>query len=313
MIKIRNYLICSLSILLLSGCVQKPVYVQSYKAPTVKKLVIAKTVGVTGAAGELKRLTFGGYEELVSKLSNDKNWLLIDTYSIENGVRSNTIIQKLNVHSGAKMILTPANSDNKRAIWSSYDESIIFTTKRSGSAIVESMGVNGENGVKFITNSSLGTSSDANMNKEGTDIVFVLNDSISMINPNGTQIRMFGNGFGPKFSPNGEKVLFAKKAGDYIHLFTMRNNGTELMEITSEAANDYEGSWSPDGNKIAFISNRANNHNHLYVMDAAGDNIIQLTDGEFDVSSLDWGDDGFIYFSANAGGNRDIWKLKPIK
>lgn len=317
--KIKSLLIFGFtSSLLFTGCgeVHQPIQLNYTPAPVVKvKKVpkIAKTVGITGAAGELKRLTYGGYEELVSSLSNDKQWLLLDTYSIKNGIRSNNIVQKLNVKSGSKMILTPANSNNKRAVWSKKDDKIIFTSKRSGSAIVESMGVEGESGIRFITNSSLGDASEPDINKKGDDIAFVLNDSISMIKPNGTQVRMFGNGFSPKFSPSGEKILFSRVAGDFIHLFSMKTNGTQLMEITSETANDFEGSWSPDGKKIAFISDRANNHKHLYIMNSNGSNVIQLTDGNFDVSSLHWGTDGYIYFSANAGGNRDIWVLKPNK
>jgi hypothetical protein len=140
-------------ILLTAGCTQElPIQVKPIEKP---QPVIAKVVGITGAAGELKRLTYGGHEELVSSLSNDKEWLLLDTYSLDKGKRSNNIIQKLSLKTGAKMILTPANSVNQGAVWSNNDKSIIFTTKRSGSAIVESMGVDGENGVKFITNNSL--------------------------------------------------------------------------------------------------------------------------------------------------------------
>jgi TolB protein len=296
--------------LLFSACSQKEapvVVVKPVQQVKVVKPVIVKSVNVTGAAGELKRLTFGGYEELVSELSSNGEWLLIDTYS----KGSNKIIQKLNVLNGQKMILTPANSSNSRAVWSKNDKKIIFTTNRSGSTIAESMGVNGESGIKFITNSSLGKADSANINSAKDDIVFVLNGSISLIKPNGTQIRMFGTGRSPKFSPNGKRILFIRDDGNYFHIFVMNKNGNSLMQLTSETYNDYEAVWSPDGKRIAFLSDRSNNHIHLYVMDINGRNLTQLTDGNYNVSSLDWGDDGYIYFSANAGGNRDIWRLKP--
>ena len=46
-------------------------------------------------------------------------------------------------------------------------------------------------------------------------------------------------------------------------------------------------------------------------MTSNGQRVTQLTDGYFDIDSLTWGEDGYIYFSANAGGNWDIWRLEP--
>lgn len=45
-------------------------------------------------------------------------------------------------------------------------------------------------------------------------------------------------------------------------------------------------------------------------MDVNGQNVVQLTDGNLDVHSVDWGNDNYIYFTSSAGGNWDIWRLK---
>ncbi len=42
-----------------------------------------------------------------------------------------------------------------------------------------------------------------------------------------------------------------------------------------------------------------------------GQGLTQLTEGKFNIHSASWEKDGFIYFSADAGGNIDIWRLKP--
>lgn len=312
--KMKKQILISLTVavIIFTGCEQKQQQAVYTPPKLIKKIKKDdKSVSVTGAAGQLKRLTFGGLEELVSEVSSDNKWLLMDTYSVNNKKRSNTVIQKLNIDNGQKMILTPANSSNSRAVWTDDNQKMIFKTNRSGSTIAESMGINGESGIKFITNSSLGKSYEPNINEAKNDIVFVLNGSISMVKPDGTQIRMFGSGHSPKFSPDGKKVLFIQDDGNFNHIFTMNKNGNSLMQLTSETFDDYEAVWSPDGKRIAFISNRANEHNHLYVMDLNGRNLFQLTDGNYDISSLDWANDDYIYFSANAGGNRDIWRLKP--
>lgn len=306
----KKILYCGLVAAFLSGCnqeVRQPV-VRYESVPEIDK-----SVNVTGAAGELKRLTYGGPEELVSSVSKDGNWILMDTYSIENGVKSKIIIQKLNTVTSQKMILSPMNSSNERAVWSQNDSKFIFTTDKAGVIIAESMGVNGENGVRFITTSALGKAYSPHYNEVNKEITFVLNGSIAIVNLDGYQIRMYGEGELPKFSHDGKKVLFIRSDGNYRHIFIMNQDGTSLIQLTTETSNDYEAVWSPDDKKIVFISDRANKHNHLFVIDVDGRNLTQLTDGNYNVSSLDWGADGYIYFSANAGNNRDVWRLKLNK
>ena len=48
--------------------------------------------------------------------------------------------------------------------------------------------------------------------------------------------------------------------------------------------------WSPNGKKIAFISDRDSNR-QIYVMDANGGNVTQLTDTPFLDSHPDWSPD----------------------
>jgi Tol biopolymer transport system component len=76
-------------------------------------------------------------------------------------------------------------------------------------------------------------------------------------------------------------------------------------------ANDFSATFSPDGKYISFISDRAGNHRHLFIMKANGQDLTQLTEGKFNVYSASWEGDGFIYFSADAGNNINIWRLKP--
>ena len=312
-----NYVVMTgvLSVFIGCGDVQPYQEIEDYTPPPVVKVKPKPKpkvrVQVTGAAGELKRLTFGGVEEFVDDVSKNGKWLLIDTYSKnKNGDKSNTVIQKLNIKNNMRMILTPTNSSNWRANWADNDTKFVFSTDRAGVTIAESMGVNGEQGVRFITTAAMGKSYNPNYSQKLNEVTFTLNGNIAIININGTSLRMFGQGNLPKFSPNGKRVLFIRNDGNYDHIYIMNNNGTGLMEITNENANDTEAVWSPDGKKIAFISDRTGKYRHLFVMDITGRNLIQLTNGNYNVTSLNWGRDGYIYFSANVNNNNDIWRLK---
>ena len=46
-------------------------------------------------------------------------------------------------------------------------------------------------------------------------------------------------------------------------------------------------------------------------MSSNGSLVTQLTNGDFDVRNIAWSKRGDVYFSANAGGNWDVWSLRP--
>jgi Tol biopolymer transport system component len=300
-----------LSVAVFSGCQKQP---KKTLAPTPKAQPKVKpkpinSVSVTGSAEALKRLTVGGPHEKVLSLSPDKKWLLIETYKNKS---SNHIIQKMKLSNNIKMLLTPDSSSSRYGVWHPNQKSFIFSTDRMrNSSIVQSMGINGGSGVRFITKSSLGQAKYPDITSDAKKIVFSVDGNLAMVNPNGMDLIMFGAGYRPKFSPDNKQILFIQKVGDYRHIYTMRTDGQEIFQLTSDQARDYGANWSPNGKKIAFVSDRVGGHRHLFIMNNDGSNIIQLTDGAFNINSIEWGDDGYIYFSADAGGNEDVWRLKP--
>lgn len=298
------------TLMMINGCAKpkaKPV-VKFNPPPVVKPKLPAGTVSVTGSAEALKRLTVGGPVEKVLSLSPDKKWLLMEIYK----KNKNHVIQKMKLSNGLRILLTPESSSSRYGVWYPDQKSFVFATDRMGTyAIVQSIGINGGSGVRFITKSSLGNAIQPDVTSDGKHIIFSVNGNLAMVQPNGMNLIMFSSGYRPRFSPDNKKILFFQKVGDYRHLYIMDTNGQDMTQLTSEKANDYAANWSPDGKKIAFVSDRVGGHNHIFVMDKDGSNIVQLTNGDYDIHSLEWGKDGFIYFSADAGGNEDVWRLKP--
>ena len=296
-----------IAVTVFTGCQKQP---KIALAPTPQPVVHqVSSVSVTGSAEALKRLTVGGPHEKVLSLSPDKKWLLIETYKTKS---SNHIIQKMKLSNNLKMLLTPDSSSSRYAVWHPNQKSFIFSTDRMrNNSIVQSMGVNGGSGVRFITKSSLGQAKYPDISSDGKKIIFSVDGNLAMVNPNGMNLIMYGAGYRPKFSPDNKHMLFIQKVGDYRHIYTMRTDGQEIFQLTSEQARDFGANWSPSGKKIAFVSDRVGGHRHLFIMDNDGSNVTQLTDGAFNINSIEWGDDGYIYFSADAGGNEDVWRLKP--
>jgi probable HAF family extracellular repeat protein len=130
---------------------------------------------------------------------------------------------------------------------------------------------------------------------------------------------------GPAFSPNGSKIAFFSKPRDNngIHeIYTMDANGINKVRLTDNAFFDGYPSFSSDGSKIAFQSERTG-RDDIFVMNADGTDQISLTDasdGDYDPS---WapgyvpppgetppGDaGGKIAFTSNRDGNSEIYVM----
>ena len=105
----------------------------------------------------------------------------------------------------------------------------------------------------------------------------------------------------PAFSPDGTQVAVMSLTEQ-----AARNDGSSQIHLLN-AEGDFERAitwdtwanvspvWSPDGEQIAFLSERDGTYNSfaLYVMDTHGDNLKKLSDAVFSESSiLSWSPDG---------------------
>ncbi len=90
------------------------------------------------------------------------------------------------------------------------------------------------------------------------------------------------------------KIAFTSMRDGNTEIYVMDGDGSNQRRVTVNPARDELPTWSPDGAKIAFVSNRNNvnkDHKQIWVIDADGKNPIRLTDG-FGDSNPDWSPDG---------------------
>ncbi len=65
------------------------------------------------------------------------------------------------------------------------------------------------------------------------------------------------------------------------------------INLTTDRANDVFPAWSPDGTQITFSSDRADKGNlDVYVMNADGTGVTQLTDAPGEDRGTSWTSDG---------------------
>ena len=99
-----------------------------------------------------------------------------------------------------------------------------------------------------------------------------------------------GMDLAPSGSPDGQKLAFASERNGNFDIYVTTVDGTgSARQLTKDPANDSFPVWSPDGRKIAFISTRNGNDTEIFVMDADGSNLIQLTNIDILPTLKGWG------------------------
>jgi TolB protein len=57
----------------------------------------------------------------------------------------------------------------------------------------------------------------------------------------------------------------------------MNADGSDTVQLTTDASNSAYPSWSPDGSRILFESDRGDGNANIFVMNVDGTNVVQLT------------------------------------
>lgn len=104
----------------------------------------------------------------------------------------------------------------------------------------------------------------------------------------------------PRLSPDGKRVVYtvseavmtADKSEFVTQLWLASTDGKENFQLTFNEKSSLNPKWSADGNWIAFISNRKENKNNLYVLPLRGGEAEPLTEVKSAVANFEWSPDG---------------------
>ncbi len=144
---------------------------------------------------------------------------------------------------------------------------------------------------------------------DGTKIAFVSgrdgNDEIYVMNADGSnQTRLTSNAsfdFDPTWSPDGTKIAFTStrdfpgitgNIANGFEVYVMGADGSNPIRLTNNSASDVQPSWSPDGTRIAFTTQRTGLP-LVFVMNANGSNQVNITQSTtLDSADPEWSPDG---------------------
>jgi dipeptidyl aminopeptidase/acylaminoacyl peptidase len=104
----------------------------------------------------------------------------------------------------------------------------------------------------------------------------------------------------PRVSPDAKRVVYTVSEAvttadksEFVTQIWMANIDTKQnFQMTFGDKSSTNPKWSPDGNWIAFTSNRKDNKNNLYLLNVNGGEAEPLTDVKSSVSDFAWSPDG---------------------
>jgi len=105
----------------------------------------------------------------------------------------------------------------------------------------------------------------------------------------------------PLWSPKGDRIAFVRRnrAGDF-QVFTIQPDGSGLTQLTRTHGNDAHLAWSPDGERLLFVTSRMGfkdealytdapqPYGEVFAMKADGTDVQQLTDDQWEEGGPAW-------------------------
>ncbi len=173
---------------------------------------------------------------------------------------------------------------------------ITFDSDRDGNREIYVMGPDGSDPINLSNNPT----DDRNpvWSPDGSRIVFVSDRDggpfLYVMNADGSDVHQLTTENGsdwPDWSQDGRKITYT--ANDDIYSINA-DGSQESINLTNSPEKDSQSAWSPDSKQIAWLVGDGYDNRNIFVMDAGGKNVRQLTQDN-KVSDVAWTVDGQLF------------------
>ena len=232
---------------------------------------------------------------------------------------------------GGAVQLTDNDAHDWALGWSPDGARIAFTSDRDGDQEIFVMNADGT-GVAQLTHNDVDDSGNNAWSPDGARILFNSyhdggDSELFIMNADGTGVtRLAGIDDTVKswrWSPDGALLLFISyRLGGVEHdgweMFVMDTDSGDITQLTDDNGFIREMFWSPAGSRIFYTSGSVLTpdggrvgDNEIFVMDADGTGVVQLTDNETEDRAVGWSPDGarVAFTSARDGDDRRLFLM----
>jgi Tol biopolymer transport system component len=227
-------------------------------------------------------------------------------------------IFSLDLATGVRTRLTRSTADDVTPSASPDRSWIAFQSTRSGSAAIWRMRADGT-GTERLTETDA-PCSDPCWTQGGYTILYSSfrsgKDNIFALELARRQERQltdsFWNSILPTPSPDGSLIAFARSKLGW-DVYRMNADGSGVTALTGKGGN-CRPDWSPDGKRIAYVSDVADGKGDVWTMNANGGSKMRITRGDdsYDYNPA-WSPDGrWIVYETATGSKRGPWSLAMI-
>ena len=113
------------------------------------------------------------------------------------------------------------------------------------------------------------------------------------------------------YAKEDTKIAFTSLRGGGRDIYVVDGDVRNQTRLTVHPKDDYNPTWSPDGRRIAFVSNRNAGKSQIWAVGLDGKNPVKLTDGTRD-DYPDWSPDGKkIVYQSHHSGARGVFVGQP--
>jgi dipeptidyl aminopeptidase/acylaminoacyl peptidase len=113
----------------------------------------------------------------------------------------------------------------------------------------------------------------------------------------------------PRYSPQGLSILYLSNATGKRELWVMNSDGTNQRPIALIGTRISSPAWSPNGQQIVYVGCQRGGACNLFSINADGSGGFQITSGNFQDWTPDWGTPGII-FASNRGSAQGLWLVQ---